>query len=75
MTDKDSFMERARKNLFTALAAFQNGQMNCEDVKCKDCSFNSESRPAGDRCEIVNLELKISSLLKAMEKDGYTQRP
>jgi hypothetical protein len=71
MTNKESFMDRAKHNLVTALGEFQNGKMRCEGLQCLDCSFFSGNNPAGERCEIVNIEMKICCLLKAMEKDGY----
>ena len=64
----NEFMDRARQNLIEALGSFQNGKMSCDEQKCEDCCFYSASNPAGHRCEIVNLELQICRLLKAMEK-------
>ncbi|MDR0495015.1 MAG: hypothetical protein LBG95_05240 [Treponema sp.] len=71
MTNKEIFMERAKNNLITALSEFQNGKMDCEGLVCSECCFYSGSNPAGSRCEIVNIELKICCLLKASEKEGY----
>jgi hypothetical protein len=71
MAYKEDFMERAKQNLVTALGEFQNGKMACEGLDCPECYFYSESSPAELRCEIINTELKICCLLKAMEKDGY----
>jgi hypothetical protein len=71
MSYKENFMERAKQNLITALGEFQNGKMACEGLDCPECCFYSGSSPAGLRCEIINMELRICCLLKAMEKDGY----
>jgi hypothetical protein len=71
MVYKETFVERARRNLVTALGEFQNGKMACEDLKCPECCFYSGGSPAGARCEIINIELKICCLLKVIEKEGY----
>ncbi|MDR3311127.1 MAG: hypothetical protein LBS90_07250 [Oscillospiraceae bacterium] len=68
MTELESFREKTRKGLFAALAEFQNGNMKCDGIRCEDCDFYSAYNPAGDRCEIVNVELKLCRLLKCMEK-------
>ena len=68
MTGKEVFFDRAKRNLVAALGEFQNGKMNCDGLKCQDCCFYSGSNPAGAKCEIVNMELKLCCLLKAMDK-------
>jgi hypothetical protein len=70
MTCKESFTERAKRNLVAALREFQDGKMACDGLACPECCFYSGSNPAGSRCEIVNTELKICCLLKATEKEG-----
>jgi hypothetical protein len=71
MDAREEFLNRAKSNLLAALAEFQGGKMNCEGLKCEDCCFYSGSNPAGERCEIVNMEIKICLLLKSMEKIAF----
>jgi hypothetical protein len=71
MDYKQSFNKRAEQNLRSALGELQNGKMACEGLDCPECYFYSGSNPAGLRCEIVNVEIKICCLLKSMEKGVY----
>jgi hypothetical protein len=70
MGGREIFLDDTRKHLLTALEEFQGGRIKCGELPCQECPFYSGHNPAGNRCEIVNIELSICRLLKAMEKEG-----